>query len=81
MPDAPMRRGPEHRVPASPSPPCSSSVALMGTINLFVDGVLRDGALRWVYGTTMALCMLGRGSARRPEAGQPVAHVRAGPAR
>ena len=26
----------------------------MGSINLFVDGVLRDGAPRWVYGATMA---------------------------
>jgi diguanylate cyclase (GGDEF)-like protein len=29
----------------------------MGSVNLFVDGVLRDGAPRWVYAATMALCM------------------------
>jgi diguanylate cyclase (GGDEF)-like protein len=31
---------------------------LMGTINLFVDGVLRDGVERWIYGGTMAACIL-----------------------
>jgi diguanylate cyclase (GGDEF)-like protein len=31
----------------------------MGMLNLFVDGVLRDGAARWVYGGAMVLCMLG----------------------
>jgi diguanylate cyclase (GGDEF)-like protein len=29
----------------------------MGTLNLLVDGVLREGAPRWVYGTAMLLCM------------------------
>jgi diguanylate cyclase (GGDEF)-like protein len=32
--------------------------ALMGSINLLVDGVLRDGAWRWVYGATMASLVL-----------------------
>jgi diguanylate cyclase (GGDEF)-like protein len=31
---------------------------LMGTANLFVDGVLDEGASRWVYGGAMALCMV-----------------------
>jgi diguanylate cyclase (GGDEF)-like protein len=31
---------------------------LMGAINLFVDGVLRDGPQRWIYGATMAACVL-----------------------
>ena len=45
--------GPEHRVAAL-------TLALllvggaMGSVNLFVDGVLRDGAPRWVYAGTMA---------------------------
>lgn len=29
--------------------------ALMGSLNLFVDGVLHDGAARWAYGGTMLL--------------------------
>lgn len=31
---------------------------LMGSANLFVDGILRQGTPRWVYGGAMALCML-----------------------
>src|SRR5687768_11156106 len=31
----------------------------MGTLNLFVDGVVRDGAAHWIYGAAMALCILG----------------------
>jgi diguanylate cyclase (GGDEF)-like protein len=31
--------------------------AVMGSINLFVDGVLRDGAAKWVYAGTMAACI------------------------
>ena len=30
----------------------------MGSINLFVSDVLRDGPQRWVYGATMAACIL-----------------------
>ncbi|TFV89648.1 diguanylate cyclase [Blastococcus sp. CT_GayMR16] len=30
----------------------------MGTINLFVDDVLRAGPQRWIYGATMAACVL-----------------------
>jgi diguanylate cyclase (GGDEF)-like protein len=29
--------------------------ALMGSVNLLVDGVIRDGAARWVYAATMVL--------------------------
>ena len=31
---------------------------LMGMINLAVNGVLRNGAQEWLYGATMALCIL-----------------------
>ena len=31
---------------------------LMGTINLFVSDVLTDGPQRWLYGSTMAACLL-----------------------
>ncbi|MGY1813079.1 diguanylate cyclase domain-containing protein [Blastococcus sp. SYSU D00820] len=31
---------------------------LMGSVNLLVDGVLRDGAPRWLYGGTMALLLI-----------------------
>ena len=31
----------------------------LGMINLLVDGVVRPGTQRWLYGGTMALCMLG----------------------
>ncbi|MCW2633865.1 MAG: ycdT [Blastococcus sp.] len=51
-------RGPEHRVAALTLATLLIAGGLMGTANLFVDGVLRDGAPRWVYGTAMALCML-----------------------
>ena len=74
-------RGPEHRVAALTLAALLVVGGLMGTINLFVDGVLRDGAPRWVYGATMAAVHPGRGPAGRPAAGRPLAHVRAGPAR
>jgi diguanylate cyclase (GGDEF)-like protein len=50
-------RGPEHRVAALTLAALLVIGGLMGTANLFVDGVLRDGASRWVYGGAMALCM------------------------
>ena len=31
---------------------------LMGSVNLVVDGVLRDGAGRWAYAATMLLCLV-----------------------
>jgi diguanylate cyclase (GGDEF)-like protein len=50
-------RGAEHRIAALTLAALLVAGALMGTANLFVDGVLRDGAARWVYGGAMALCM------------------------
>jgi diguanylate cyclase (GGDEF)-like protein len=51
-------RGREHRVAALTLAALLVMGGLMGTANLFVDGVLREGASRWVYGATMALCMV-----------------------
>ena len=50
-------RGPEHRVAALTLAALLVVGGLMGTLNLFVDGVLARRAPRWVYGATMALCM------------------------
>ena len=52
---APAGRGPEHRVAAFAVATILVLGALMGGINLFVDGVLRDGPGRWVYAATMGL--------------------------
>src|SRR4051794_36116586 len=38
----------------------------MGTANLFVDGMIREGAQRWLYGGTMGLCMLAAGLLATP---------------
>jgi diguanylate cyclase (GGDEF)-like protein len=51
-------RGPEHRVAALTLAALLVVGGLMGTANLFVDGILREGAPRWVYGSAMALCVL-----------------------
>jgi diguanylate cyclase (GGDEF)-like protein len=51
-------RGPEHRVAALTVALLLVLGGLMGSINLFVDGVLRDGPQRWLYGATMAACIL-----------------------
>jgi diguanylate cyclase (GGDEF)-like protein len=51
-------RGPEHRVAALTLALLLVVGALMGTINLFVNDVLRDGPQRWIYGATMAVCVL-----------------------
>lgn len=51
-------RGPEHRVAALTLAALLLVGGAMGTVNLFVDGVLRAGAPRWVYAATMALCVL-----------------------
>jgi diguanylate cyclase (GGDEF)-like protein len=53
----PPGRGPEHRVAALTLAALLFVGGLMGTLNLFVDGVLREGAPRWIYGTAMLLCM------------------------
>jgi diguanylate cyclase (GGDEF)-like protein len=50
--------GPEHRVAALTLALLLVLGGLMGSINLFVDGVLRDGPQRWLYGATMAACIL-----------------------
>jgi diguanylate cyclase (GGDEF)-like protein len=51
-------RGPEHRVAAFTLAALLLLGGTMGTVNLFVDGVLRAGAPRWIYAATMALCLL-----------------------
>jgi diguanylate cyclase (GGDEF)-like protein len=51
-------RGPEHRVAALTLALLLVLGGLMGSINLFVDGVLRDGPQRWLYAATMAACVL-----------------------
>jgi diguanylate cyclase (GGDEF)-like protein len=51
-------RGPEHRVAAFTLATMLVLGALMGGINFFVDGVLRDGAWRWVYAATMGSLVL-----------------------
>jgi diguanylate cyclase (GGDEF)-like protein len=51
-------RGPEHWVAANSLAALLFVGGLMGVLNLLVDGVVRDGAARWVYVATMALCML-----------------------
>ncbi|TQN43582.1 diguanylate cyclase (GGDEF)-like protein [Blastococcus colisei] len=51
-------RGPEQRVAAFTLAALLVVGALMGSINLFVDEVLRDGPARWVYGATMGLLVV-----------------------
>jgi len=51
-------RGPEHRVAAFTLALLLVLGGLMGSINLFVDDVLRDGPHRWLYAVTMAVCVL-----------------------
>jgi diguanylate cyclase (GGDEF)-like protein len=48
-----ISRGPEHRVAAFMLAALLVLVALMGTVNLYVDGVLRPGTHRWIYAATM----------------------------
>src|SRR5918994_65201 len=48
-----ISRGPEHRVAAFMLAAMLVLVALMGTANLYVDGILRPGTQRWVYAATM----------------------------
>ena len=57
MPAAAPGRGPEHRIAALTLGALLVLGGLMGLVNLFVDGVLRDGAPRWVYGGAMVLCI------------------------
>ena len=59
MPGSPAAiRGHENRVAALTLALLLVLGGLMGTINLFVTDVLRDGPQRWVYGATMAACVL-----------------------
>jgi diguanylate cyclase (GGDEF)-like protein len=51
-----VARGPEHRVAALTLAALLLIGGAMGTVNLFVDGVLRDGAPRSIYAATMGLC-------------------------
>jgi diguanylate cyclase (GGDEF)-like protein len=53
-----VARGPEHRVAALTLAALLLIGGAMGTVNMFVDGVLRDGAPRAIYAGMMALCML-----------------------
>jgi diguanylate cyclase (GGDEF)-like protein len=53
-----ITRGPEHRVAAFTLAALLVLGSLMGTINLFVSDVLREGSGRWVYAATMGLLIL-----------------------
>jgi diguanylate cyclase (GGDEF)-like protein len=53
-----MGRGPEHRVAALTIGVLLALGACMGTVNLFVPGMVPDGTRRWVYTATMALLVL-----------------------
>jgi diguanylate cyclase (GGDEF)-like protein len=53
-----ISRGAEHRVAALTLAALLVAGAAMGTINLFVNDVLRNGPQRWLYGATMAACLL-----------------------
>ena len=51
------RHGREHPVVALTLAALLLIGAVMGSINLVVDGVLRDGVAKWVYAGTMAACI------------------------
>src|SRR3954453_13103018 len=53
-----MGRGPEHRVAGPTIAVLLLLGACMGTVNLFVPGMVPDGTRRWVYAGTMALLVL-----------------------
>jgi diguanylate cyclase (GGDEF)-like protein len=50
-------QGPEHRIAALTLAGLLVLGGLMGTVNLFVDDVLRQGTESWLYAATMAACM------------------------
>src|SRR3954452_3904881 len=56
--DTAIARGPEHRVAALTLAVLLLVGGAMGSVNLFVDGVLREGAPRPIYAATMVACML-----------------------
>ncbi|MCZ2857200.1 GGDEF domain-containing protein [Blastococcus sp. VKM Ac-2987] len=63
-------RGPESHVAASTLATLLTAGGLMGSVNLFVEGVLREGAARWAYGATMLLLIgIGTGLAVRRRVG------------
>ena len=53
-----LTRGHEHRVAALTLAALLVVGGFMGTVNLFVADVLRDGPQRWLYGATMGACLL-----------------------
>src|SRR3954454_10594251 len=53
-----MGRGPEPRVAGLTIAVLLLLGACMGTVNLFVPGMVPDGTRRWVYAATMALPVL-----------------------
>ena len=53
-----MPRGPEHRVAALTLALLLVLGGLMGSINLVVNDVLRDGLQRWLYAATMLACLV-----------------------
>ena len=53
-----ISRGPEHRVAAYTLAAMLVLGSAMGSVNLFVDGVLRAGGPRWLYAATMATLLL-----------------------
>jgi diguanylate cyclase (GGDEF)-like protein len=57
LPSTAIARGPEHRVAALTLAALLLVGGAMGSVNLFVDGVLREGAPRGIYAGTMVLCM------------------------
>jgi diguanylate cyclase (GGDEF)-like protein len=56
--DTAVARGPEHRVAAVTLAVLLFLGGTMGAVNLFVDGVLREGAPRAVYAATMTACIV-----------------------
>ncbi len=56
--DAQASAGRDGRVAALTLSALLALGSLMGSLNLFVEGVLRDGAPRWAYGGTMLLLLL-----------------------
>ena len=50
-----ISRGPEHRIAALSLAVMLVGAGLLGTVNLFVSGMLHGGPVPWIYGGTMAL--------------------------
>jgi diguanylate cyclase (GGDEF)-like protein len=57
-PEQPTDGGPEHRISSLALAFLLLAGAGFGSLNLAVDGVLRDGPARWVYAATMGLCLV-----------------------